>query len=299
MGEIIWPDSPTIGQIYTSDNGDSWIWNGYGWDSLGSNVERIYSLPIPKVYLSGENAIDPLNTIQSYDPTANLPGINITLVNSPYVTAQDLTEDQILQGVWVEMVVYRRKRNRKSGYTVPPPYEGSINTLEAALGTTLFTRGGVHRTNSGANLVSVDRPNHFRVSSVNEKINVWQYLNGRFIDDVVKYRDTGGVTQNLSCVYPISRSSGGGTLPSSRFAYSAVYTPMYIGFRYIMWDSSLNNGLGQFIVGPMSRVIKIAAEIHPFVYDNAASLGLGLPACTINAGYDKTRLNCWFETRLP
>jgi hypothetical protein len=35
MAEIIWPDSPFLGQLYTSDNGDTWRWNGYGWDFVG------------------------------------------------------------------------------------------------------------------------------------------------------------------------------------------------------------------------------------------------------------------------
>jgi len=37
MAEILWPDAPFYGQIYTSDNGDSWVWNSYAWDSLGSS----------------------------------------------------------------------------------------------------------------------------------------------------------------------------------------------------------------------------------------------------------------------
>lgn len=38
---IIFPSSPTIGQVYTnSTSGDSWKWNGYAWESLG-NVNPI------------------------------------------------------------------------------------------------------------------------------------------------------------------------------------------------------------------------------------------------------------------
>lgn len=29
---INWPDSPTLGQLYTSSNGDIWRWNGDAWD---------------------------------------------------------------------------------------------------------------------------------------------------------------------------------------------------------------------------------------------------------------------------
>lgn len=31
---IVWPQSPTIGQIYTGPNGNSWRWNGKAWVSL-------------------------------------------------------------------------------------------------------------------------------------------------------------------------------------------------------------------------------------------------------------------------
>jgi hypothetical protein len=31
---LIFPESPIIGQQYTSSNGDTWRWNGYAWDNL-------------------------------------------------------------------------------------------------------------------------------------------------------------------------------------------------------------------------------------------------------------------------
>ena len=33
---INWPIPTTVGEIYTSPNGDKWEWNGYGWDTFGS-----------------------------------------------------------------------------------------------------------------------------------------------------------------------------------------------------------------------------------------------------------------------
>ena len=33
---INWPVPTTVGEIYTSPNGDKWEWNGYGWDTFGS-----------------------------------------------------------------------------------------------------------------------------------------------------------------------------------------------------------------------------------------------------------------------
>jgi hypothetical protein len=33
---INWPVPSYVGETYTSPNGKSWAWNGYGWDTLGS-----------------------------------------------------------------------------------------------------------------------------------------------------------------------------------------------------------------------------------------------------------------------
>lgn len=35
---LSWPIGPTLGQIYTSPEGDKWEWNGYGWATLGTIV---------------------------------------------------------------------------------------------------------------------------------------------------------------------------------------------------------------------------------------------------------------------
>jgi hypothetical protein len=36
---INWPNPSYIGETYTSPNGNTWIWNGYGWNTLGSAPE--------------------------------------------------------------------------------------------------------------------------------------------------------------------------------------------------------------------------------------------------------------------
>jgi len=36
---INWPEPGYIGETYTSPNGNTWIWNGYGWNTLGSAPE--------------------------------------------------------------------------------------------------------------------------------------------------------------------------------------------------------------------------------------------------------------------
>lgn len=35
---INWPDPSYVGEIYTSPEGYSWVWNGYGWDTLGAEA---------------------------------------------------------------------------------------------------------------------------------------------------------------------------------------------------------------------------------------------------------------------
>ena len=36
---INWPVPEYVGETYTSPNGNTWIWNGNGWDTLGSSPE--------------------------------------------------------------------------------------------------------------------------------------------------------------------------------------------------------------------------------------------------------------------
>jgi hypothetical protein len=51
---INWPVPSYVGETYTSPNGKSWAWNGYGWDTLGSapdegNLLYIEVQPDPSV----------------------------------------------------------------------------------------------------------------------------------------------------------------------------------------------------------------------------------------------------------
>jgi hypothetical protein len=40
---INWPTPSYVGEIYTSPNGSGWIWNGYGWDTIGGNPSFLYA----------------------------------------------------------------------------------------------------------------------------------------------------------------------------------------------------------------------------------------------------------------
>ena len=148
--------------------------------------------------------------------------------------------------------------------------------------------------------VSVSRPNHYKVTSANETIPVYEYLNGRFITENVHYRDITGTDQTLSCVVPIScRKVVGANKPTNRFAYSPYFTPMYIAFRYIYYEPSANDNKGQIISGPLSRTIKISARRFPFPPDYYNSGLIGLPVTTPYAHYAPTELKCWIENNLP
>jgi hypothetical protein len=175
-----------------------------------------------------------------------------------------------------------------------------------------WTRSGDHNWTepggSTSGTVSVDRPNHYEVTSVNQNIPVWEYFNGRFTVEDVDYRGTsGGTLQIENLVVPVIRRRQNAAAGGARFPYSSMYTPLYAAFRYIAWDPNANAGRGQIISGPLSRVIKISHKVFPFDYDWAAS-GLHGVACA-NAVWSGTsggpieglnsELKCWFETRLP
>ena len=147
--------------------------------------------------------------------------------------------------------------------------------------------------------LGVDRPNHYQVTSVNQQIPVWQYLSGRFTTRDIRYLDSSGSLATESVTIPVSRRSNMGVNPTGRYAYSPEYTPMYVSFRYIMWDALANEGRGQIISGPMSNIVTVAALKHPFDQDPGATVIFGKPCCTVSPDYDKFELLCTIETKLP
>lgn len=305
MAEIQWPDFPYLGQIYTSDNGDQWRWNGYAWDSVGGLPPGLSgsSFPVPKVSLLDDA------TITSWDAVTNAPGSTITLYRAPYAVAMDITNEMIEKGLWLEMVIYRKRaRSGKVGinqkrnggaYLIPTPYVNGVNTLEASIGNPLSTRGGIHyiKTLSSPFIApfGMDRPNHYQITSVNQTINAYEYLNGRFMLENTGYRDAStGTDISSPCMVDISRRRRGELL-GSRFGYSSKYSPMYIAFRYITRDNNSNT----FISGPLSRVVKIAASVHPFIQNPAATITYGKAAVDLNPAYNTNEMTAWFETKLP
>jgi hypothetical protein len=226
------------------------------------------------------------------------------------------------------MLLYRKGKNKgaslinpvnagtkSAGYIVPSPWfveatpPNNIPRFPWQSGSGFWTRTGDHMYHdagagtSGA--FGMDRPNHYEVTSVNEKIPVWEYLNGRFTVTNVNYRSTSGVGSSLqNLVVPISRRASQSGI-GSRFPYSSVYAPLYAAFRYIAWDPNANGGQGQIISGPLSKVIKVSHEQFPFNYSFTNFAGAAT-CTTVWSGTSggpiegpNSQLKCWIETRLP
>jgi hypothetical protein len=117
----------------------------------------------------------------------------------------------------------------------------------------------------------------------------------------VAYADAGtGSVNYLNTLIPINgKKVAGRNSPTSRYAYSPYYTPIYVAFRYILYNSTYNSGRGQIVSGPLSRVIKVSHEDFPFEPDYVRSNLYGIPVANINPAHVAENLQCWFETRLP
>ena len=279
------------------------------------------ALPVPSLKLSRDTGV-----IKVWDWLSNGTAGTAGISSPPVIVANDLTQEMLSSyRIFVEMLVYRRGKRpgsaaltpintgtQSSGYITPSPWfvemtpPNNVPYFPWNATGGFWTRSGDHNW-IGTATVSVDRPNHYEVTSVNQKIPVWEYLNGRFTTETVDYRGTSGIIQSLeNLVIPVTRRDSNSNV-GARFPYSSKYTPLYAAFRYIAWDPNVNGGLGQIISGPLSKVIKVSHKKFPFMYDWAAS-GLHNYACasTLWSGTSggpiegpNSELKCWIETRLP
>ena len=228
--------------------------------------------------------------INLYDPVTTGPGASCLVFNAPEIVAMDITQEMIDEGVWVEMVMYKRRKEKvigvdtgggniygpmQSGYVIPSPWVGGVNTLRVDIGQPILTRGG-------DSIILADRPNHYKLTSVNEAVPVWQYLTNRFTTSQVQYRSSTNAWETAPVTVPATGRGAYGLKPGARYSYGPVYTPMYVAFRYIMWKQSANNGLGQFVAGPLSQRVKIANNYHPFIQEPYATAIHGKACCELN-----------------
>lgn len=247
-------------------------------------------IPIPKISLSSFPLI-----VESYNTTGLNSDSSFKLHTPPVLTAMDITHDQIDSGIWIEMLLYRRKRKGRSGYVVPTSWVDGKNTLTEDIlkmypNSTFTTRGG----NLDIGPLK-DRPNHIKINYKNQKINLGDYFHNRFFWKMVQYRDTGNNLVDYKCLVPLSRSRS--SYFGKTVGYSPDYTPTYAVFRYVMWQPQ-ENGKGQFVTGPISHTIKITALNHPFLKDDLASVTYSKACCSINTLYNNKQMKCFIETKL-
>lgn len=257
-------------------------------------------LPMPKVRLQPWDPAQPFAIIDWYKYGSNTVWWQYKLHNYPEIITMDLTDEQIAKWVWIEMLVYNRGKsqyswstNEDAWYKIPTSYIGGVNTLG-----NLDTRWGIHTFAWGWAL-AVDRPNHYQVTDRNQVIPVRQYLHNRMSQVWIQYNDA---VLWPSVVWALTVSQGirnsWPNYPWSRFGYSSRYRPLYFAFRYIM---KADDGYS-YISWPLTRVIKLAQEEHPFIFNPAASLTAWTVVNDLNPlalpdGADNAR--CRFETRLP
>ena len=283
----------------------------------------IYSLPSPKINLTRIAAYGATGATSCYMDsriTVSDSGViggtgpKFVMTNFPIITTMNVTQTQIDAGVWVEMVYYRSARGRKNtageyvtekGFKIMTSKVDGINTLTEEIinlypeYTPKFrTRGGTHRD------INMNIYNHFRVESSSQSISVIQYFNGLFSYSSVAYNETlsYGNYPDATCLIPAMRSTqwhGFGR----RFGYEGRYKPLYVKFRYIMWNPQANENAGDFVVGPFSETVKIASPVQPFLVDFNQSVLTGESKVTLNPEYHEgdgnQRLRCWIEANTP
>ena len=275
------------------------------------------SLPIPKILLESRNSN---KEIQILDPFTGEAAGTAILHRPPYLTVQDITQELLsTYQVFIEMVHYKRKGKKsnhkdKAGFVVESDIRWDtssipfVRTWNVPWPNNFWNRNqGSHFTPGGAGsgtYVGINRPNWELVTSVNQRIELYHFFNSRFYMNNIWYRDITGTAQLLEDIpIPVYGSKAVGKnqddLLSTRFPYSSWYTPLYVAFRYILWDPTANNSRGQIISGPLSPTLCVTHKQFPFKYEYGASMSIGLPCASIHPKYDWHDLQCNFENRLP
>jgi hypothetical protein len=263
----------------------------------------LFSLPAPFLKVSNQDI-----TLETFDLST------VDLINSPIISTNDLSIEQISHGVWVEMLVYRKKRKRKGtnlykkGFVIPPDWTWDsilgtgVNSLQQELLNLYPTKTIMNRGGETQN-VNQSRPNHYKVTGNTQSINLGYYLNGRFTYYNVAYLLSDGSPDYINLPIPVSRNQQ--YAHGRRFCYHSKLTPTYIKFRYIMFDPDFNGGKGRFVTGPLISTIKITLENFPFVPTTpycvspfgCSSTELSATCTTKPGTYNK--LKCSIESNVP
>jgi hypothetical protein len=297
-------DTPNVDQtlLNLTDGTNIAITDEGGGQVKITNTYVPINLPVPKVLLKGTGQIS------KFDYETNVEVIkSFDIKRTPVVIANDLSQELLDKyPVFVEMVFYKQNRKGKS-IVVPSSYSyGSgtaINPLEVALGNpALKTRGGLHyRKIPGTipaqhELITATRPNHYRVYTPNQKVAVSDYLNGWFTKLTARYTQVGGATGTFSATAAFPNVGNSSILATNIKGYSPFFKPLYIAFRYIAWDATLNGGAGDFVSGPLSQTVAVSTEIFPLILESQGGY-LSPSEHSLNVKYDDDTLNCWFVHR--
>ena len=260
-------------------------------------ILELYNLPVPNIKIKNVNvSVETLNT-------NNTVGPYITLINPPFITVNELSQEQIDNNVFIEMVQYKNKKKSRTintgpsekftggRYVVQPGVEddglGNVrNILEYKIlnyyGKKITNRGGIQTFNSSTTPLAVNRLNHYQVSSLNQEVNLSQYFAGKFTYDNINYINEFGANDSISNI-PVpstnrckNASSTNPTYSSTksklksgitgipyRLCYNGNLTSLYVAFRYVMFDPYSNNGNGKFVTGPLTPIIKVTNRFFP------------------------------------
>jgi len=296
--------------VITGDTTDSP--EGSSYKAPVGQILELYNLPVPLVKLqttftgSGSNVV----TLNGN----NTVGSNIKLMNPPKIIAQNLSQEQLNHGVFIEMVQYKMKGGsgtqnefKGGGYIVQPRMEDDgfgniINGLQTKImtyyGKTINNRGGIQTYNDGSSPGSttpliVPRMNHYQVSIQNEVVPLDNYFEGRFTYRALDYYT--GVTYSVLNNIPIPNTNAqkninqkvksGNSGTTYRLCYAGSLTSLYVSFRYLMFDPYSNEGKGKFIEGPLSKTIKVTNRYFPFLKTPTDGV------CTVNPAFTASTNN--------
>lgn len=285
---------------------------------------NLYQLPVPNIKIDFNNQ-SPLISI--FDKTTNSedPTYKINLSKFPLLHPQsDLSQNQIDKGVWLEMLIYRRRakktptsssNNAKGGFVIPNSWDAGsqLNFFkEEILGLypnfgSLKSRGGnscysyIDKSNFPFQRIlqplGVNRINHWRINS-KDTYNLIPYLYNRFLRTNCSYLDetNGGNTLAITCpssrVGTFTNFSDQATGRYHPQRYEPKMTNMYIKFRYLMVNEAYltDSTQKQFITGPTTETIAIIPMTRPFSFKFDTILNKMVNIAT--TGYDPYIWNC-------
>ena len=266
------------------------------------------TLPVPRIKLKG--TIDNLGVQVPFlsgrvigEATSWTNGGMITLKNYPVLAVTDFTAKELSRyNIFIEMVIYKRVRSSKptGRITQTIPYNSYTIPLGNAnnpwTNVTNYIRNG---DQGGVIKNAVTRYNHlpvipFNTSDQGFSINLTPCLHGHLRTRKIEYIPTNSPSspETLECIVPFGRNE---KILGTKYPYSKMYKPLYVGFRYICWvPPNSVNANGSFITGPLSPTIKISNTKFPFITNDYSSSLIGAPVADLNPTFNKNEFYCTF-----